>query len=158
MQQDPITTEDINLITEVLTELFAKVGTKVEIHPEQTHSGDWVFNLNTEFPRMLIGKQGSILQAFQTLAIAIVNKKLNGKRVYFSLDVDDYKRKREWYLKQAAKAAVEQVKFSRQPVRMEPLPHYERRFVHEYLQNNFPEISSDSQGYDPNRYIVVSLL
>jgi hypothetical protein len=37
MQQDPITTEDINLITEVLTELFAKVGTKVEIHPEQAH-------------------------------------------------------------------------------------------------------------------------
>lgn len=150
-----MTSEDIALASSVLSGLFAQADIEVSIEPEQLHTGEWVFNLQTTFPQTLIGKQGSTLQAFQTVALAMVNKQLQDRRVHFTLDVDDYRRKREWFLKQTARAAVEQAKFSGKEIKLEPMPHYERRLVHAYVQETFPEVSSESDGKEPYRSIVI---
>lgn len=75
----------------------------------------------------------------------------------FSLDVDDYKRKREWYLKETAKAAVEKMKMTGRGQALEPMPNYERRLVHAYLQEHFPETESSSIGEEPYRKVVIRL-
>jgi len=60
---------------------------------------------------LLIGRQGATLHALQILVQALANRRLKSQEpLWFTLDVDDYKRKREWYLKETAKGAAEQIK------------------------------------------------
>jgi predicted RNA-binding protein Jag len=37
------------------------------------------------------------------------------------------------------------------------MPNYERRFVHAYLQENHPEVYTESTGEDPHRKIIIRL-
>ncbi len=76
---------------------------------------------------------------------------------WFTLDVDDYKRKREWFLKEIAKAAAEQAKKTGRAQALEPMPNYERRLVHAYLQEHNPEIESSSIDNDPYRRVVIRI-
>jgi spoIIIJ-associated protein len=71
--------------------------------------------------------------------------------------VDDYKRKREWFLKETAKGAVEQVKRTGRPVALEPMPNYERKYIHAYLQEHYPEAESQSTGMEPYRKVVIKI-
>jgi spoIIIJ-associated protein len=106
----------------------------------------------------LIGRQGATLHSLEILAHALAARALpTSEPFYFSLDVDDYKRKREWLLKEEARKAVEQVKLTGNPVSMEPMPNYERRFVHAFMQDNYPNIITASEGRDPYRKIVIRL-
>jgi len=80
-----------------------------------------------------------------------------GGPFWFTLDVDDYKRKREWYLKETAKGAVDHIKKTGRAVALEPMPNYERRLIHAYLQENCPEAESSSIGNEPYRKVVIRL-
>jgi spoIIIJ-associated protein len=143
------------VIQEVLESLFAFLGVTVGIEVEETATESMVFNLSGADASGLIGRQGSGLHALQIITQLMVVKRLPGQVLDFSLDIDDYRRKRDWYLKQGARAAAEQAQFSGRVIRLEPMPHYERRLVHTYLQNTFPGIDSTSEGREPNRFVVV---
>jgi spoIIIJ-associated protein len=94
----------------------------------------------------------------QTLLQAMASKKFAGSApVYFTLDVDDYKMKREWFLKETARGAVEQLKKTGRAQALEPMPNYERRIVHAYLQEHAPEVFSESVDEEPYRRIVIRL-
>jgi spoIIIJ-associated protein len=96
------------------------------------------------------------LHSLQILAQALAGKKLGGEQPFwFTLDVDDYKRKREWFLKETAKAAAEKTKMTGRAQALEPMPNYERRLVHAYLQEHYPDIESSSIGNEPYRKVVI---
>jgi len=88
-----------------------------------------------------------------------LNVEDKGRRLVFgfTLDVDDYKRKREWFLKETAKAAVEKAKMTGRSQALEPMPNYERRLVHAYLQGHCPEAESSSIGDEPYRKVVIRI-
>ena len=73
----------------------------------------------------------------------------------FSIDIDDYRKQREYRLREIAKRASEQVKKSGKPVRLEAMNPYERRIVHAYLSNEYG-IDTTSVGKEPNRKIIIS--
>ncbi len=52
---------------------------------------------------------------------------------------------------------AETVKQLHSPVVLEQMPNYERRIVNAYVQDNYPELLSTSEGIEPNRKIVISL-
>ena len=56
---------------------------------------------------------------------------------------------------ETAKQAATQAKRTERPVTLEPMPSYERRVVHAYIQNNFQDVVSESVGNDPRRRIVI---
>lgn len=149
--------EKIELVKQTIIDLAAKASLAVEVEVEESPSTGLVFNLASSESHFLIGRQGVHLHAFQVLVQALVAKQLRGSNeaFYYTIDVDDYKRKREWYLKQTAQKAVEQVKRTGHPVSLEPMPNYDRRLVHVYLQENYPEMTSESMGFEPNRKLVI---
>ncbi len=105
---------------------------------------------------LLIGRQGAALHSMQTLLQAMASKKFAGSNpIYFALDVDDYKMKREWFLKETARAAVEQLKKTGRAQGLEPMPNYERRIVHAYLQEHAPEVFTESVDEEPYRRIII---
>ena len=150
--------ETIEKIQRVIEGLLKVMDLEATVSPEDSIQRGLVFNISTPDSYLLIGKQGATLYALQAVAQVMVRKALQtAEPVYFSIDVDDYRRKREWYLKEATKNAVEKVKLSGRPVVMEPMTSTERRFVHSYIQEHYSEIHTTSEGVDPYRKIVVNL-
>ena len=145
-------------ITQTISDLVGAMGIDATIEMEDSITKGLVFNINTYDSYMLIGRQGSHLHALQILSHAMVARKLSGTTFpEFMIDVDDYKRKREWLLKETAKGAVEKARRTGTPVSLEPMPNFERKLIHSYLQEHFPEVTSDSVGFEPRRKIVIRI-
>lgn len=150
--------DKVEQVKAILQNLLDQMGVQAQVEFEDSLVKGLVFNISSKDSRLLIGRQGSSLHALEILAHALVARAFPGSETfYFTLDVDDYKRKREWFLKEEARNAVEQVKRTGVPVTLEAMPNYERRFVHAYMQDNYPDIITGSVGEEPNRKIVIKL-
>lgn len=148
----------IEIIQQTILELLEKCGIKnAKVSYEESITKGLVFNIICpEDSYLLIGKQGSALHAFQVLAGQISQSRLK-EPLWFTVDVDDYKMKREWFLKETIMAALEHIKKTGRAVALEPMPSFERRFIHSFIQENFPEAESGSIDLEPYRRVVIRL-
>lgn len=144
-------------VKELITDLLSRMGINARVEYEDSIVKGLVFNISTRESRLLIGHQGATLHALEILCHTLVSRTMPGEPFRFTLDVDDYRRKREWHLKEMAREAVGQLKRLGKPVQMEPMPNYERRLVHSFIQETYPDVVSGSEGRDPYRRIIVSL-
>lgn len=142
----------LDTVKSKVLELFSRMGIHVEIF-ERVEEGRTVLNLKTPEAQLLIGKQGANLEALQHIVRLLVREE-DGTTVPFALDIDDYKEKRQIYLKEIARKAAHQARSSGRAVALFPMPASERRVVHNYL-SLFSDLTSESQGADPNRRIVI---
>lgn len=148
--------DKIEQVRKIILELLENCGIQAQVDYEESLIKGLIFNITSADSHLLIGRQGSHLHALQVLIQALVARKLNPKEpLWFTVDVDDYKMKREWYLKETARAAVEHIQKTGRSVRLEPMPNYERKFIHAYLQKNYPDMDSESQGEEPRRKVVI---
>lgn len=149
--------DKIEQVKSLIVELLTRLGVTATVEYEDSILKGLVFNISTRESRLLIGHQGATLHALETILHTLVSRRYQGDHLYFTLDVDDYRRKREWNLREQAKETVVQAKRLGRPVKMEPMPNYERRLVHSFIQETYPEMISGSEGRDPNRRIVVQV-
>ncbi len=150
--------DKIEVVKTIIQELLQQIGMRGQVEFEESITKGLIFNISTPDSYLLIGKQGATLHSLQILIQAIAARRLHSEAPFwFTVDVDDYKRKREWYLKETAKGAVEQLKRTGRAVALEPMPNYERRYIHAYLQEYHPEVESLSQGEEPYRKIIIRL-
>lgn len=103
---------------------------------------------------ILIGKGGKTLSALQTILRQLVYKELN-QYPYVILDVENYKEKQAGHLERLAKRLAKEVQKTKIAVKMENMNSYERRIVHNAL-TNFKNISTLSEGEEPNRHVVIT--
>ena len=112
-----------------------------------------VINLISTSSSYLIGHRGETLDALQTLAGAVANIG-NDEYKRVVVDCENYRSKREETLKSlAVKLADKAVKTGRK-VTLEPMNPFERRIIHSALSEN-ENVKTESQGVEPNRYIVI---
>lgn len=137
-----------------IMELFSHMGMHVEIF-ERQEEGRTVLNLKTSDAQLLIGKQGANLDALQHI-IRLLARDNEEEKAKFAIDIDDYRENRSIYLKEMARKAAAQAKTSGRSVALFPMSASERRVVHNYL-SLFSDLSSESQGVDPNRRIVITV-
>ena len=148
----------IEIVKSVITEILAKAEIPGSVEFEESITKGLVINISTPDSFLLIRRQGATLHSLQILVQALTAKKLQSQEPFwFTLDVDDYKRKREWFLKETAKAAVEKAKMTGHAQALEPMPNYERRLIHSYLQEHCPEAESSSTGDEPYRKVIIRL-
>lgn len=148
----------IDIVKNIIAELLAQLGVPGSVEFEESITKGLVFNISSPDSFLLIGRQGSTLHSIEILARALAAKRLQSEQPFwFSLDVDDYKRKREWFLKETAKAAFEKAKMTGRAQGLEPMPNYERRLIHAYLQEHCPEADSFSVGNEPYRKVVIKV-
>ena len=74
--------------------------------------------------------------------------------VNVSVDVERYKAKQTYFLEKKVKKIAKEVLDSKGEVRLDPMDSYTRKIVHTALQN-FKNISTESEGEEPNRCIVI---
>lgn len=148
----------IEIVKNIIVELLDKCDVKASVEFEESITKGLVFNISTPDSYLLIGRQGATLHSLQILVQTLAVKKLQSQEPFwFTIDVDDYKRKREWYLKETAKAAMEKAKMTGRAQALEPMPNYERRLVHAYLQEHCPEAESSSIGDEPYRKVIIRI-
>ena len=117
----------IEIVKTIITELLEKAGIPGSVEFEESITKGLVFNIGSPDSFLLIGRQGVTLHSLQVLVRALAAKKLQSQEPFwFTLDVDDYKRKREWFLKETAKAAAEKTKMTSRAQALESMPNYER--------------------------------
>ncbi len=110
-------------------------------------------NLTATNTSFLIGRRGEVLDALQSLASAVANI---GRDEYKRLVVDceNYREKREETLVQLAqRLAAKAVKTGRKVI-LEPMIPFERRVIHTALVDH-PDVKTESEGKEPNRYVVI---
>ena len=102
---------------------------------------------------ILIGKNGKNLQAFQNIIRQIVPNTINEKYKII-IDIENYKEKRLITIERLAKKVAREVKNTKVAANLDPMNSYERRIVHSVLTNN-KYVFTESEGEEPNRYVVI---
>ena len=137
-----------------LQEVFAAMKLDVTIEVEELADGVKL-NLSGKGLGVLIGRRGQALDALQYLLNLAVNRKNADEKIFFTLDVEDYRRRREEALIKLAKGVAERAIKTRREVRLEPMSRHERKIIHTALQDN-DRVETHSSGEDPYRYIIVT--
>jgi len=148
--------QSVEIIKNIITGILDHLEITAEIEIEDGATG-LVFNLRSHETQSLIGRQGSHLHALQILTQQIAVKQLGfGQVPRYTIDVDDYRKKREWYLKETARQAIEKAKRLGKPVSLDPMPNYERRLIHSYIQEHFADVQTESTGEGTSRRIIIN--
>jgi spoIIIJ-associated protein len=103
---------------------------------------------------VLIGRHGQMIDALQYLANAIAHRAVGDDRRRIVVDAAGYRARRASTLEALARRSAEQASATRSRVELEPMSAVERRLVHEALKDD-PEVSTESEGVEPHRYVVV---
>jgi predicted RNA-binding protein Jag len=84
--------------------------------------------------------------------IASKNKWVGAGSVF--IDINNYRRERENLILELARAAARKAASTKEEVVLPAMNAYERRLIHLELSSR-PDISTESVGEKPNRYVVV---
>lgn len=106
--------------------------------------------------KLLIGRKGQTLEALQFLLRQMCRTGL-AEEAHIIVDVMDYRSRREQsIIDRAKRGAVAVCNGEYEEYELQPMSAFERRLVHNYLQEHFPDLASQSRGMGPNRHIVIS--
>ena len=103
---------------------------------------------------VLIGRHGQMIDALQYLANAVAHRAAGEDRRRIVVDAAGYRARRSATLEALARRSAEQASATGRRVELEPMSAVERRVVHEALKDD-PEVSTESEGTEPHRYVVV---
>jgi spoIIIJ-associated protein len=101
---------------------------------------------------LFIGKHGQTIDAIQYLANAMVRS--SGGEHEVIVDAAGYRARRTATLETMAKRTAQRASATGRRVELEPMTPVERKIVHEALKDD-PEVETQSEGSEPNRYVVV---
>ena len=153
-QAAPAAEDDVaQAIVKFQTGLFAHMG--VEATPVVTREGDtYQVVLEGEDLGALIGRRGETLDAIQQLTGYTVNRG-RSHRVRIHVDAEGYRARREESLERLARKTAGKVVKYRRNITLEAMNAYERHVIHAALQD-YPRVTTDSTGTEPNRRTVVA--
>ena len=100
----------------------------------------------------LVGRDGEVLDALQELTRLAVQSS-TGDRSRLMLDISGFRDSRRTDLKALADEKAAEAKASGAPVKLAPMNAFERKIVHDRIQDL--GLSSESEGEDPNRFVVI---
>ena len=139
-------------IKKTIKSLLKDMGFDVDI--EVTMNNDTpTYRLYSTNDALLIGKDGKNLKALTTVVNAIVTKNISSN-YRFLIDVSDYKEKNDRRIEKLAKSIAREVKATKVEVKMDSMNSYQRRLVHNILNNN-KYVYTESVGEEPNRSVVI---
>ena len=101
---------------------------------------------------LFIGKHGQTIDAIQYLANAVA--RAEGAEHEVVVDAAGYRARRAASLTAVASRSARQAATTGSAVELEPMTPVERKIVHEALKDD-PEVETQSEGSEPNRYVVV---
>ena len=132
------------------------LGINGEIQIHDDGDGESLISIEGEGTSVLIGHHGDTLEAFQYLVNLAANKKDDEGRQYtrITINVENYREKREETLRKLAAKMAAKVKKSGRNIALEPMNAYERRIIHAEIQK-IEGVSTNSVGSEGNRRVII---
>lgn len=156
---EPLSDEEKNFIGDIVTrkieETLSFFGERnVRIDEYETDDHSLIFDIFGDDLAVLIGHHGHTLDALQSIINAFLS---NALHFYYpiSLDVEGYKERRKEKIQAIALSAAARAKRRGCRVVLAPMSPADRRLVHIALIND-AEVTTHSEGYEPNRRVVVT--
>ncbi|MBQ3897234.1 MAG: KH domain-containing protein, partial [Clostridia bacterium] len=129
-------------------------GTKVEV---KRRDKDFIFSITSEEDySLLIGRRGETLDSIQYLVRLVANKAKGDDFQKVSVNVGNYREKREATLNDIARRTASKVKKYGRSIALDPMNPFERRIIHTEIMN-IPDVTSYSVGSDADRKVIVAL-
>lgn len=148
---------DFNVINdgiEYLKKLLENMEIEAVIEGKLTGDRHVLFSVEAKENPILIGKNGKTLEAIQSLVKNYINLYTDEYYVVL-IDIGGYKEQRKKQLEiLATKTAMDVVK-SKVPTKLSKMNAYERRVIHTKL-SDWRDVTTVSEGEEPNRYVVIS--
>ncbi|MDY0010227.1 MAG: RNA-binding cell elongation regulator Jag/EloR [Candidatus Izemoplasmatales bacterium] len=148
---------DFNVINdgiEYLKKILENMGIEAVIEGKLSGERHVSFSIQAKENPILIGKNGKTLEAMQSLVKNYINLYTDEYYVVI-IDIGGYKEQRKKQLEiLATKTAMEVVK-TKVPTKLGKMNAYERRVIHTKL-SDWRDVTTVSEGEEPNRYIVIS--
>lgn len=147
--------EEVTRAKEFIKNVTEKLGMNIEQEVSYNEEDKLLkIELKGEGLGLLIGRRGETLDSIQYLTNIFVNKK-SDDYVKVTIDAENYRARREEALVSLAKRTASKAVKYRKNMIIEPKNPYERRIIHEALQD-YPEVTTYSVGEDPNRKVIVA--
>lgn len=137
-------------------ELLSKMISKYEVEVQE--DGDMyqiLIKAEDEAPTV-IGRHGETIRAIQKILEVIFYKQF-GEPVNILVNVNDYREKQKERLEGLATQFATKAQETKQPAYIRGLSSYERKMIHEYVTNNYPDLTTYSVGEGKDRQLVVNL-
>jgi len=140
--------------TAFVTKLLQLLENDSTVTTERT---DTAFNINVNGENIgrLIGKNGVVLNAIQTLVSSIAISNANGEGTRVFVNIGDYKEKRGDTLQSLALKKAEKVKETGRYIKLEPMNARDRAIIHTALAE-VKGIKTYSTGKDPFRCLCIA--
>ncbi len=137
-------------LNELLKNMGIEANFETKIRDEQIS-----IKMYSDKNNILIGKDGKTLKALQTIIRQYIFKEV-GAYPYILLDVENYKEKKIKNLEFLTRKLAKEVLKTKQPIIMDDMNSYERKIANNKL-SKFDQLSSASEGEEPNRHIVIKI-
>jgi spoIIIJ-associated protein len=139
-----------------IVETEAKDLLNVDIEVTEDHG---LFHIliktETEAP-VVIGRHGETIKAIQKILEVVMYKKV-GESVELLVNVNDYREKQTERLAEIADRSAQKALEFKAASYIRGLSAYERKVIHEYITNKYPELASYSTGEGRDRRLVVDM-
>lgn len=123
----------------------------------ETKRGDganpWVFKITIPTAGQLIGNKGANIVYLEHIIKIMVKRKI-AEGEPFVLDINDYRKSKESFLKEIARMAAQKVVLSGREEALPPMTAYERRIIHLELSMR-PDVVTESLGEGTERHLVI---
>lgn len=137
-----------------LEDVLKKMGVEQVAISIKEDGDNYAISLEGEDLGFIIGRRGDTLDALQYLTSLVANR-VGGSYHRVSINIGNYREKREKTLSGLArKAAIQAAKTGRN-TSLEPMNPYERRIIHTAVQK-VEGATSYSVGSEPNRHVVIT--
>ncbi len=155
-----VTTPEITALY-FIKKVLEDMGITAEVNISEIPDGkrEYAISITGEDSSILIGHHGETLDALQYLTNLAANRRndeKNGNYTRITVNIENYREKREATLRKLAKRTADRVKKYKKSITLEPMSSYERRIIHSEIQD-IEGVSTNSIGSDSNRRVVVFL-
>lgn len=140
-------------VRELLERIAAGIGVRCRVEVAEDDEAVTA-SLSGDDLGLLIGRHGQTIDAIQYVANALAYRACGDDRKGVVIDAAGYRERRRVTLESLAVSSAERARASGEPVELEPMTSIERRIVHLRLQE-FPGVSTRSEGDEPYRHVVV---
>ena len=142
----------VEFIKDYVKEITRLMGIVVNVETKERERM-LTITLYSDNNSILIGKNGRNMNALSVITKQAVYNEI-GKFYNFNLDVGEYKIKQQKNIEYLAKQIARDVSRSKVEVKLDPMNSYERRLVHNIL-NDDKRVYTESFGEEPNRCVIV---
>lgn len=132
---------------------FQKLGVSRDVRVSLRQDGTVSVEVTMEEPQMFIGEKGQTLGELQHILKRVLRKKA-GEPIECALDINEYRKSKEQYLKELTLGVIAEVSLLRKPKELPPMSPAERRLVHMIVAER-EDVESESVGEGEERRVVV---